>query len=164
MKYLLIFSVFLHSCVEDRLNIIANSPVDRGLLNSSAEKVFSDARSEGYTKNLSAGLYTVKVKNDCATLRDGSKGFLIRADNYDGTEYDINSDQGTGEVYAAEQVDMVNGKPIGAFTICLDTPKAMYKTIRSGIEHQILFHNDPVKYKETETHRNGQGHPIIPIH
>lgn len=125
-------------------------------------ELFEDARALGYTQKLDHSLYTITIKEDCID-RSGTMSWLVNAPNYNNTEYDQNPDPSIGQVYAAEQVLFgLNGEPSMEYVICRGSKELMANTTRFGAEHIILFYNDFAKYKETATHLDGAGHPIIP--
>ncbi len=151
------------------ISVVSGLPVDADILDTmdaSLSELFDDARALGYTEKLKHSDYTIIVKEDCVD-RNGTLSWLTRADNYDGTEYDQNPEPGIGWVYCAEQVLFRRRQsdwqlePTMEYVICRGSLGLIANTTRYGCEHLILLHNSFEKYKETETHRDGEGHPII---
>lgn len=128
--------------------------------------VIKDAIASGYANALDPNGYWIYFPaNDCQlSPRDHVPSFEIRADNYDGSEFDQYNPKGQGVkdgigvVFAAEMVlDDVSPTHI-AIVACPDTPNAA----RNGIEHGIIAHNDPEYNNLTIYHGDGFYHPLLP--
>jgi len=111
-------------------------------------------------------------------------GFTIEgAMNYDQSEWDKDPTVGKVTICAAERVwptsylgqciPIVSGPPKApggtpttqgcipqSATIRVVTDPAMAIASYYGLEHQTLMMKDPAKYWQTQTHTNGQGHPL----
>ncbi|HNQ14063.1 MAG TPA: hypothetical protein PKM58_00780 [Pyrinomonadaceae bacterium] len=146
------------------IRVAAKSPRSAEFLaevDRAASKVFFDASREGYREWLDGARYVIYVKDDCTPSPVARiPSFKIRADNYDGTVFDQDPRPGIGYVFASEWVFKDNGTPTGEFVICADFGN-LARNVRYGMEHVILYFNDPVRYAATETHTSG-GHPLIP--
>lgn len=88
----------------------------------------------------------------------GNVAFRVPVDGYAGTKWD----QG-GFIYAGAMVTGVVGE---SYTIALPDSQGRLEAFRNGAdyegEHWWLATVDPEKYRATEVHGQGQGHPIIP--
>lgn len=139
--------------------------IDRGWT-----QVKADAIASGYTEHLDPTLYRVYVHPTCVPSPEQQiPSFLIRADNYDGTDFDQFNPQGKGVkdgkgmVYAAELVANNGVQPFSnepaSIVIC---PGVAENAARYGFEHILALYNDDTYYNATATHANGAGHPILP--
>lgn len=131
-------------------------------VDAALNELFLDAVSLGYSNRVAHDQYLIYVKHDWELSPvDRVPSFRVRADNYDGTIYDVDPRSGIGYVYATEYVIRgLNGIPTGEYVITND-PDNLARNVRYGAEHIILYFNDPVRYAATETHTSG-GHPLIP--
>lgn len=126
-------------------------------------RLFVDAAQEpyNYRNGLSPSEFIIYVKHDWVLSPvTRTPSFKVRADNYDGTEYDVDPRSGIGYVYATEYVIQDNGVPTGEYVITND-PNTWDLNVRFGGEHYIINRNDPVRDAQTKTHLDGKGHPLI---
>lgn len=129
-------------------------------IDNSLRRLFENAVRDGYTQKLSFSDYIIYVKHDWELSPvDRIPSFRVRADNYDGTIYDVDPRRGIGYVFATEYVIKIGDAPTGEYVITTD-PNNLERNVRYGAEHIVLYFNDPVKYYATETHTTG-GHPLI---
>lgn len=146
------------------VNLISSNGVNNQVksdIDIALTKVFTDSRALGYSNGLDYNFYTIIVKDDCILSPGGVLSFKIRADEYDGTEFDQNPTQGIGEVLAAEQVISNGSHLTSTYIICNASTPLVLETARYGAEHIILYNNDMNEYNRTKFHGNGVGHPII---
>lgn len=142
-----------------KLNITSLlDPSIQAEMDASLTKLFADVKGRGYSQRMTHSAYTITIKDDCVN-RNGTMVFKLRADNYNGTEYDQNPDPNIGEIFAAEQVKLPSNP--SEFVICRDSVATMKNTTRYGAEHIILYYNNRAEYDRTATHLTS-GHPIIP--
>lgn len=89
--------------------------------------------------------------------------FLIRADSYDGTEYDQDSRPGIGKIYAAEYVITYGDMLSNSWIICQSNDENYVKNAaRYGYEHKFLYDFYRDEHEATKFHQSGNGHPLIP--
>jgi len=128
---------------------------------------FRDAVDSRYTKAMSRTHYEILIpKIDCVpSPRDATPSFTVRADEYDGTEYDYHPKQGLGVIYASEMVLSVGTPgsipPIGQMVVCPEISQ-IRNAVRHGAEHILIANNDPDYFWETWFHGNGRGHLLLP--
>ena len=123
------------------------------------------ARRNGYTERLEPAHHTIYVfptarEYDAAgNYSPAFKVYFDRQDEYDETMYDQEPGQPGGWLYAAEQVlDL----PHCVFVIAEShNPQFVKESVYNGLDHLILYHNDPNRYYATRFHGNGGSHPII---
>lgn len=137
-----------------------------GAINSGVAEVIEDGKALGFTEHLDPHLYTIGIVAACETTPGGNLAWRIPANDYDGTQYDINPAPGIGEVYAAERVLMerapdFTSRPSNTYQICPGSVGLMQNTARYGLEHILLFWNDFPEYQATANHGSGGGHPLI---
>lgn len=155
------------------------SGVSENILNDIDEamtKLRDDIEAEGKYPgiNTNPSIYTIYALHTC-TLSPEARipAFKVRADNYDGSEYDQDPRPGIGYVFAAEYVikDLVGPaqwRVSDEYIICSqgdgqDVEDSYVKNVaRYGLEHIFLSRVDFPRYLATETHSGGNGHPIIP--
>lgn len=135
----------------------------KDIIDSSVLNTIEDAKALGYGVNLDPSFYTIEVKQDCTLSPGGNLSFKVRADNYDGDpDFDLDPRPGFGEVYAPELVKQDGkGNLIPEYVICQGDLELIKEIARYGLEHLLHYYNDKQKYKDTETHQSGTGHPIL---
>jgi len=129
------------------------SAIDKGLTD-----LFTVARKNGYSRNLTYSAYTVFIANadrDRNSAGQYSPDIAVGAAQYAGTDYD----QG-GFIYAAGMV--VSFNPM-TFVIAEHTKdfNRVSDVVRYEGEHLVLYYNDRRRYSETADHSKGGGHPIL---
>lgn len=128
---------------------------------------FADAAASRYLNRLSRSHYEIFTpRYPCVpSPRDRTPSFTVRADVYDGTEYDYHPKQGIGVIYASEMVLSVGTPisipPVGQMIVCPDLSQVR-NAVRYGGEHILIANNDNAYFWETWFHGNGQGHPLLP--
>jgi hypothetical protein len=128
------------------------------------KQAIADGKASGYTQKLEASNYTVLIPDEpCQPSTEQQiPSFKVRADNYDGSQYDLNNPlgqgvkDGIGIIWASEMVASYEPK-IEAF-VC---PEVAQNGTDYGFEHGLVKFNDPAYYAVTATHTAG-GHPILP--
>lgn len=139
------------------------SLIDKGL-----DGAFADAIASGYGDKLTHSEYEIFIpKFGCvASPESQTPSFMLRADSYDGTEYDIHNPKGSGikdgigVIYAAEMVKSMGYNGVGQM-ICCAEESVIENATRYGAEHIIVANNDPVYHNRTWFH-DVMGHPILP--
>lgn len=134
---------------------------------------FADARSSGYALALDPAFYKISTPLSKCVLSpvDRVPSFYVRADAYDGTEFDQYNSKGsgvkdgTGVVMAAEMV-LSLGTPgstleYGWMIACPDE-NVIAEAARNGAEHIIIANNDGEYYGITWFHGYGFYHPLLP--
>ena len=142
--------------------------IDAGLTGA-----FADARVSGYAAALDPAFYTISTPITKCVLSpvDRVPSFYVRADSYDGTEFDQYNSKGpgvkdgTGVVMAAEMV-LSLGTPgsnieYGWMVACPDE-NVIAEAARNGAEHIIIANNDGEYYSVTWFHGYGFYHPLLP--
>jgi hypothetical protein len=127
--------------------------IDKGLTD-----LFAVARKNRYFKQLNYSDYSIfigkadRVKDSAGQY---SPDIAIGAAQYAGSIYD----QG-GYVYAAGMV--ISFSP-GAFVIAEHTKDfdRISNVVRYEGEHIVLYHNDMARFRATQDHSKGGGHPIL---
>lgn len=135
----------------------ALATIDRDL-----QGAFTDAISSGYTAKLNSAEYVIFFPYYGCKLSPIQQipSFELRADVYDGTEFDHYNPQGesvkdgVGVIYAAEMVITLSGEMIA----CPDSTGAA----RNGAEHVIIYNNDTEYFLATWFHGGGVYHPLLP--
>lgn len=128
---------------------------------------FRDAALSRYTARMGRSHYEVFTPAiPCVpSPRDQTPSFTVRADEYDGTEFDYHPKQGIGVIYASEMVLSVGTPgsipPIGQMIVCPDISQVR-NAVRHGAEHILIANNDAAYFWETWFHGNGRGHPLLP--
>jgi hypothetical protein len=125
------------------------------------QKAKRDALASGYTQKLEGSNYTVLIPDDPCTEVGESKtpAFKVRADNYDGTEFDLDPRPGVGVTWAAEMVasyGIAGGRMEGY--VC---PDIAANGTEYFMEHGLARWNEDSWYRATETHTT-RPHPILP--
>lgn len=129
---------------------------------------FNDARLSGYSRTLNSSGYTISIPViPCVPSPVfGTMSFQLRADSYDGTEFDQYNPRGAGVkdgigvILAAEMVTDLSGSMI----VCSDA-SVIKDAVRNGAEHIIIWNNDNEYYSETWFHGGGgMSHPLLPKH
>lgn len=126
-----------------------------------------------YTEALSPTLYDVFTPPyECIPSPEQQvPSFVLRADSYDGTEFDQFNENGPrvkdgiGVIFAAELV-LSLGTPgsttrRGQMYVCPDA-SVLKDAVRHGAEHIIIANNDNAYYEQTWWHGNGFYHPLLP--
>lgn len=127
--------------------------IDEGL-----NRVFDiSSRVYGYQNGLNFSDYKIILFKRSALCTGTAIGFAVRADNYDGSEYDKDPRPGYGVVCAAG-LSAEFDQPLAV--IVQDDSMIALATRFEG-EHLILYKNDIQKWGETLTHTTG-GHPLLP--
>lgn len=150
------------------LNARQLASIDAGLAGA-----FADARVSGYTAALVPAFYSISTPISPCVLSpvDRVPSFYVRADSYDGTEFDQYNSKGpgvrdgTGVVMAAEMV-LSLGTPgstleYGWMVVCPDE-NVIADAARNGGEHIIIANNDSEYYGITWFHGYGFYHPLLP--
>ena len=139
------------------------------IIDSGLTGAFNDARISGYSEALNYSRYDIFTAKYCALSPEQQvPSFLVRADDYDGSEFDqYNSEggrvrDGIGVVFAAEQVISLgsNGSK-GEMLVC-PQESHLANAVRHGAEHIVIANNDPVYFDLTWYHGNGFYHPLLP--
>lgn len=150
-----------------RLTVIQLNLIDAGL--DDAER---DAIASGYKIRLPHSFFEIAIpKLDCIPAPEsGDPGFVIRADNFDGTEYDTFNPKGkgvmdgVGVIFAAEMVVNVGSPDLTttkARIVVCPNREILRNGVRFGAEHIWIARNDAEYYLETESHRT-RIHPLLP--
>jgi len=137
------------------------------LIDAGLNEAFNDARLSGYAQALDHGFYHINtVINDCVLSPEQRiPSFYLRADDYDGTEFDQYNPKGKtfkdgiSIILAAEMVQSLYG--IGEMYVCKES-NILQGGIRNGAEHIIIYNNDSVYYNQTWFHGSGVYHPLLP--
>lgn len=116
------------------------------------------ARVYGYRNGLNFSDYRIILFKRSALCTGTAIGFAVRADVYDGSEYDKDPRPGVGVVCAAG-LSAEFESPLAV--VVQDDSIIKDATLFEG-EHLILYKNDRLKWQETLFHQNGAGHPILP--
>jgi hypothetical protein len=156
------------------LNIVVRSVsgVNPDILDSidaAWQAAHADALASGYTEKLNPVEYLVYADTDCVpSPEQNTPSFKLRADNYDGTDFDQYNPSGRGVkdgigvIYASEMVvDSGLGSPYQATAEIVACAANIRTSARYGFEHILAIHNDSAYYNRTATHLEG-GHPILP--
>jgi hypothetical protein len=133
--------------------------IDKGF-----DSVIQDAKLSGYGdtgKSYYPSFYEVFIPTELCvpSPEQHVPSFKLRADNYDGTQYDQYNPKGylvkdgIGVIWASEQVVNNNG-----MIICTSGAE---NNFRYGAEHIIIKEKDPTYYEQTKTHTL-KGHPLLP--
>lgn len=130
--------------------------------------LFADSSALGYVNKLNHADYVIYAYPDCTLSPETqTPSFKIRADNYDGTQFDTDPRPGIAYIYAAElvvkqQINLAEWTVLPQYVVCYyaEPDQTSRNAIRYGPEHIILFYNWLGKYLETETHVSS-GHPLI---
>ena len=139
-------------------------------VDGSLGKLFQDAvdfairQGKTYNQKMLHSDYIIYVKQDCVPSPETrTPSFKMRADDYDGTVYDVDPRDDIGYIYASEYVIPTDRGLTTSYVICDDLVN-LWSNVRHGAEHIILFFNDSGEYERTKFHGDGYpGHPIIPI-
>lgn len=143
------------------------SPQQLHLIDNGLSQAFNDARLSGWNQFMQHDLYTVLIpKADCVPTPDSkTPAFLVRADNFDGTNFDYLNPlgagirDGIGVIFAAEMV--TNFGPVkGELVACPDV-EVIENAVRFGAEHILAARNDPEYFLLTQNHDKIL-HPILP--
>lgn len=131
------------------------------IIDRELSELFLDAAALNWTNWMEHNKYIIYVLHTCVPSPvDHVLSFKVRADNYDGTVYDVDPRTGIGYVYAAERVLLVGEVPTGEYIVCNDL-SVLPNSVRFGPEHILAYYNDRSYYEETKTHTS-VGHPIVP--
>ncbi len=139
------------------------------LIDESLDEVFEDAKSEGYTSALTHSFYDIFIPKFGCMLSPISQtpSFMLRADVYDGTEYDVYNPKGNGVkdgigvIYAAEKVLNIDNIKTRGQMICCNDISIIKNSTRHGAEHIIIANNDKTYWDATWFHDTFQ-HPLLP--
>lgn len=141
------------------------------LIDAGLAGAFRDARVSGYALALEPQFYEIMtVPFPCIPSPEQKiPSFYVRADNYDGTEFDQYNPKGKattdgiGVVLAAEMVLGTGqlGTRASTMYVCTDE-SVLSDAVRHGAEHVIALHNDYDYYNLTWYHGNGFYHPLLP--
>ena len=140
------------------------TPTQANIVDIDLELAFTDAIASGYQNTLDQHFYIVEFPYYPCELSPIQQipSFKIRADVYDGTEFDqlnpkgVGVKDGIGVVFAAEMVLQEEGA--GRMVVCPDSINAA----RYGAEHIIIRNNDIDYYSKTWFHGDGIAHPLLP--
>lgn len=142
------------------------------LIDKSLTERFSFALAEGYNPDsgvfrgdfyeLLTPLFPCQLSPEWRT-----PSFMIRADSYDGTEFDQHNPKGKGVrdgigvVLAAEMVTRLGGSTGAQMVVC---PEASHigDAAANGADHIIAANEDPDYYNRTWFHGDGIYHPLYP--
>lgn len=141
---------------------ITNAQVN--IIDRDLEFAFTDAIASGYQNALDQHFYTIDFPYYPCELSPIQQipSFKIRADAYDGAEFDqynpkgVSVKDGIGVIFAAEMVLQEEGA--GRMVACPDSINAA----RYGAEHIIIKNNDIDYYNKTWFHSDGITHPLLP--
>lgn len=127
--------------------------IDEGLA-----RVFDiSSRVYGYQNGLNFSDYKIVLFKRSALCTGTAVGFAVRADNYDGSEYDKDPRPGYGVVCAAG----LSAEFEQPLAVVVQDDSMIALATRFEGEHLILYKNDRQKWGETVTHSTG-GHPLLP--
>lgn len=126
----------------------------------------ADAKASGYTRKLDGSDYTVLIPDEpCQPSPEQQiPSFKVRADNYDGSQYDLNNPlgqgvkDGVGIIWAAEMVAGYGETGRAEGYVCPDLAE---NGTDYFAEHVLVKWNDLAYFDLTATHTTG-GHPILP--
>lgn len=145
-------------------------------INDSLRELFTDASAKNYQNNLVAGAVIIYALHDCGISPESqTPGIKVRADNYDGSLYDLYNPKGKGvkdgigQIWAAEYyIYNGDGTMSQEYAICTQANgqnvslALIRNTSRFGKEHRILHDNDFAEYLRTLTHTDeSNSHNII---
>lgn len=145
----------------------AVSPNQLTLVDNGLTEAFNDARLSGYSHALAPQFYQIYTVIDACVLSPEQQipSFYLRADSYDGTEFDQYNPKGKlqgdgiGVVLAAEMVMSLS--EIGQMYVCKEA-NVLKDAVRNGSEHIIAYNNDAEYYNLTWWHGSGIYHPLLP--
>lgn len=132
-------------------------------IDESMNELTLDIQAQNRQYNINPPMVSIYVLNNCVLSPENkTPSFLIRADSYDGTQYDQDSTPGIGKIYAAEYVIQENDNLTNSWIICQSTDETYVKNAsRYGYEHKFLYDYYPDEYDATVLHINNS-HPLIP--
>lgn len=152
----------------DRLTDGQLASIDAGIIAAARDGAISN-----YYAATSPAFYEIYTPPGKCSLSPQSRtpSFLVRADDYDGSEFDqynsrgVDVLDGTGVIYASEMV-LSLGTPgstlnIGQMYVCSDE-SVLADAVRNGAEHIIIANNDSDYYAITWFHGGGFYHPLLP--
>lgn len=138
------------------------------LVDSGLSMAFRGAKGSNYSEALDHAFYSIFIpKANCVPAPESKvPAFLVRADAYDGTNFDflnpkgVGVKDGIGVIYAAEMV--LNFGPLrGEMVACSDL-SVIENAVRFGAEHIIIARNSDIDYFfETQFH-DKKSHPLLP--
>lgn len=136
------------------------SAIDTGL-----QLAFTDAISSGYSVGMNSNQYMIGIPvYPCVPSPiQGVPSFKIKANDYDGTEFDVYNPKGAGVrdgigvILASEMVLSLTGDMV----VCPDISQ-LKNAVRNGAEHCLIHQNDQEYYNITWFHGNGFYHPLLP--
>jgi hypothetical protein len=117
----------------------------------------------GYTKKMLPKYYTVYLFPEESKHGEYNlstfKLYFAKGSEYDESIYDQLPGEPGGYLFATELVlSQQNCEIAIAESFFIDDLK---KSLRYGLEHVALYHNDREKYEATRSHAKGGGHPIL---
>ncbi len=146
------------------------SPSQLQLIDAGITGAVADARISGYARDLNYdhfAVYTPPYRCE-PSPEQRVPSFLVRADSYDGSEFDQYNSKGVGVkdnigvVYAAEMVlDLGTNGNEAQMYVCPDASH-LKDAVRHGAEHQIIASNDNDYFNLTWYHGDGFYHPLLP--
>jgi hypothetical protein len=136
-----------------------------GWIDESMNELSSDITAQNRAHNINPSLVTIYALHDCVLSPESrTPSFLLRADSYNGTEYDQDPDPRIGKIFAAELVlpDRFGGMT-NSWVICQSNDETYVKNAsRYGYEHKFLYDFYRGEYEATKFHGSGVNHPLIP--
>ena len=120
-------------------------------------QLFAKAKKRGWTNKVTHPeqlIYIVPPERELNSAGEYVPNFLIRGDNYDGSDFDQDARPGVGMVLAAEYVlPDVSGFVLPEYT--RDFEK-FGDIAAHGALHVLAFHNDRAFFERTKTHGNAE--------
>lgn len=148
------------------VKVVSKDAVNRAILSAvedGYQQAKKDAITSGYKNKLEGSNYTVLIPDDpCEpSTVQAIPSFKLRADNYDGSIFDLYNPQGQnvkdgiGIIWAAEKVESYD--PAEGF-VC---PELAKNGTDYFCEHVLAFWNHRAYFDATATHTTKE-HPILP--
>lgn len=149
------------------------SPEQLTAIDNGVAGAFRDATASGYAQALLFEFYDIYAPpRPCEPSPEQRvPSFRLRADVYDGTEFDQYNPKGkgvkdgVGVILAAELVLSLGtrGSTVerGQLYVCSD-PSHLTEAVRNGVEHIVIAHNDNDYFDRTWFHGDGFYHPLLP--
>lgn len=133
-------------------------------IDESFDNLTRDISAQNRDHNIYSQAVILYILDDCVLSPEQRvPSFLIRADDYDGTQFDQDPRPGIGKIYAAEYVIQEGNVLTNEWVICNSTDETYVKNAsRYGYEHKFLYDWYRSEYEATKFHGNGVSHPLIP--